>query len=70
METMMRQERIRRGWTLEYVGEQVGISKGAVLNMETGRRKPSYDTLLKLEDLFEMTHRELFAPVAKSIQEE
>ena len=29
--------------------------------LETGKRKPSYEVLVKLEDLFGMTHRELFA---------
>ena len=61
MKLVMRQERIRRAWTLEYVAKQIGITKGALGNIETGQRKPSYDVLCKLEDLFGMTHRELFA---------
>lgn len=60
---MMRQERLRRGWTLEYVAKQVGISNVAIQYLETEQCKPSYDVLVKLEDLFGMTHRELFAAV-------
>lgn len=56
-------ERIQRGWTAKYVGEQTGISAEAIRLIETDQRKPSYAVLVKLENLFEMTHLELFAPV-------
>lgn len=49
---MLRQERIKKGWTQEYVAKQIGITKGALHNIETGKRKPSYDVLVKLLDLF------------------
>lgn len=64
MNTMLRQERQKRGWTQEYVAQQIGITKGALHNVETGRRKPSYDVLVKLLDLFGYKDpRELFAEV-------
>ena len=53
MALMLRQERLRRGWTLEQVAEQVGITKPAVQMLETGVTKPSYDVLVKLLDLFD-----------------
>lgn len=53
METVLRQERLRRGWTLEHVAEQIGITKPAVQMLETGAIKPSYDVLVKLLDLFD-----------------
>ena len=58
---VLRQERIKRGWTLEYAAEQIGITKSAFGNIETAKRKPSYDVLCKLEDIFQETHRRLFA---------
>lgn len=58
---MLRQERIRRGWTQGYVAGQAGLSLTAIQKIETGQRKPSYDVLVKLEDLFQMNHRNLFA---------
>jgi len=61
MKLQIRQERIKRQWTLEYVAKQVGITSSTVHDIESGRCKPSYDVLVKLEDLFERTHRELFA---------
>jgi transcriptional regulator with XRE-family HTH domain len=57
----IRQERIKRGWTLREVGEQVGLQKGTVCTLENGISKPSYDVLIKLENLFGLSHRELFA---------
>lgn len=56
----IRQERIKRGWTEREVAERLGITKGALHNIETGHRKPSYDVLVKLENLFHMNHRKLF----------
>lgn len=58
---VIRQERIRQGWTLEFVAKQAGVTKATLQRIETAKRKPSYDVLIKLEDLFGMTHRELFA---------
>ena len=58
---MLRQERIKRKWTQKYVAQQIGVTKSAVHDMETGRRKPSYDVLVKLLDLFGYKDpRELF----------
>jgi DNA-binding XRE family transcriptional regulator len=64
-ELNIRQERIKRGWTQTYVGQQVGVGKVAIHDIETGKRKPSYDVLIKLLALFDVTHNisELFAPV-------
>lgn len=56
----LRQERIRRGWKLSDVAEKVGTTKATIQMLETGQRKPSYDVLVKLEDLFHMNHRKLF----------
>ena len=61
MQLRIRQERINKGWTLEYVAKQVGITKSAVHDLETERCKPSYEVLVKIENLFGKTHRELFA---------
>ena len=61
MNRMIRLERIKRGWSQEYVARRVGLTLTAIQKIETGQRCPSYPTLIKLEDLFGMTHRELFA---------
>jgi len=60
----MQQERIRRGWTLEYVAKMSGVTNQAISLIETGRRRPSYDVLVKLLDLFGyIDPRQLFAVV-------
>ena len=68
---MMWQERKARGWTQEYVAEQVGITPEAVSMMETGLRKPSYDVLVRLLDLFEYNDpRKLFEAATSSIEKQ
>lgn len=62
MNLMIRQERIRRGWTQAYVAKTIGLTRTAIHDIETGKQLPSYKVLVKLEDLFSLTHRELFAP--------
>lgn len=52
MITRLRQERLKRKWTLDFVAKKVGITKPTVQMVETGQRKPSYDVLVKLLDLF------------------
>ena len=57
---IIRQERIKRGWSCEYVAELTGLTAEAIRLIEAGKRNPSYSVLVKLEDLFQMSHRILF----------
>lgn len=61
MKLNIRQERERRKWTQECVAQKIGITQTTLQKIETGRRRPSYDVLVKLEDLFNLNHRQLFA---------
>lgn len=64
---MIRQERLKRGWTCEYISKQIGVCAETVRLIETGKRKPSFDVLVKLLDLFEYSDpRQLFAAVDES----
>ena len=67
MDLVIRQDRITRRWTQAYVGKQIGTTKAAVHDIETARRRPSYEVLVKLEDLFGKSHRELFAPATDNL---
>ena len=60
MYRMMKQERINRGWSCDYIAEKTGLTAEAVRLIEVGERNPSYTVLIKLEDLFQMSHRDLF----------
>ncbi len=59
----IRQERQKHNWTQEYVAQKVGLTKTAIHDIETGKQLPSYKVLVKLEDLFNLNHRQLFAVV-------
>ena len=57
----MKQERVKRGWSQEFVAQQIGVTPEAIHYLETAQRKPSYDVLVKLLDLFNYSDpRELF----------
>lgn len=60
MKLAIRQVREKRGWTQKFVADKAGITQAMLQKIETGKRKPSYDVLVKLEDLFRMNHRKLF----------
>lgn len=57
----IRQERLKHKWTQGFVAQKIGITQTMLQKIETGRRKPSYEVLVKLEDLFHKNHRQLFA---------
>lgn len=64
---MLRQERMLKGWSQDYVAKSVGISRVAIQQLETGKCKPSYDVLVKLLELFNYNDpRELFAESSQS----
>lgn len=53
MHLVLRRERLLRGWTQDFVAERVGVANTTIQMLETGQRKPSYDVLVKLLDLFD-----------------
>jgi len=57
----IKRERLRNRWTLEHVASSIGVTNQAISSIENGKQKPSYENLVKLEDLFGIPHRELFA---------
>ena len=61
MNLVVRQERLRRGWTQAYVAAQIGVTKATLQRIETAKRNPSFATLRKMEDLFSLPCRRLFA---------
>lgn len=61
MQTLkIKQERIINGWAQSYVAKKIGLTRTAVHDIENGKQLPSYKVLVKLEDLFNLNHRELF----------
>ena len=64
--TRIRIERIKRGWTQNYVADYCGVAAQTVCDWEKGRHKPTYDTLDKLEELFGLRRPALFEIVNDS----
>ena len=64
MITMLKQERKQRSWSQQYVAGKIGITQTALQKIETGKRKPSYDVLVKLLDLFGYNDPRLLFAVA------
>lgn len=67
---MLRQERIARGWTQEFVAQKIGTTKATVQMLETGQRHPSYNVLVKLLDLFDYSDpRKLFGAATPDMEQ-
>ena len=50
----LRDIRILKGYTVEYVASQLGVTKQAVSKYETGRMIPSSDVLNRIADFFSL----------------
>ena len=47
--------RYEYGYSQTELAEKIGVTKGAIGMYETDKRKPDYDTLIKLADLFNVS---------------
>lgn len=59
MRTALRRVRTLQGWSQADVAKQLGITVQAYSLIETGKRDPSYEVLVALEDVFHTSHRVL-----------
>lgn len=59
--TKLKELRLMLKITQEQISDYLGISVRQYRYIESGARKPSYEVLCKLEDLFQMSHRELLS---------
>ena len=66
----IKRERMARDWTMEDVAKRVGVTKQAMHLIEKGVNKPLYAVLLKLENLFGKSHRELLEPLKSNQHQE
>ena len=55
----IRDERVKRRWTQKQVAKLVGVQHTTIQAIETNRRKPSYEVLMKLCKLYEVQHRDI-----------
>ena len=61
--------RYENGYSQVELAEKIGITKGAVGMYETDKRKPDYDTLIKLADLFNVSTDYLLSHTVNSLPE-
>ena len=47
---MIRDYRLKKGWTMKELGDRVGVSESAISLYELGKRKIKYEMLLKLSE--------------------
>ena len=52
MENRLKEERTKRGLSLEQVGKSVGLATNTISRYETGKREPKLETWKKLADFF------------------
>lgn len=58
----LRQARKARHWTQKEAAKLLGITERAYRHFEAGTRNPRYSTLVRLEQVFEMSYKELLVP--------
>lgn len=62
--------RLSQNLTMEQLGEKIGLSSGAISDLEHGVRKnPRIDTLIKLADYFDVSLDELVGRERKGKKE-
>jgi len=60
MKNHLRDLRARRGWSQAELGARVGVSRQAIIAVETGRFDPSLPLAFKLARVFELTIEDIF----------
>lgn len=56
----LKELRLKKGLTQTELGEKVGVKQSTFTNWENGKREPSFENLIKLADLLEVSLDSLF----------
>jgi transcriptional regulator with XRE-family HTH domain len=64
----VRGNRQRRGWTLAGLAERTGVSKGMLMQIESGRTNPSISTLIRIANAFGVGVWQLVEPVTDELR--
>lgn len=51
----IKEKRIKAGFTQYQVSKEIGCTQAAIAQYESGKRQPSFKTLIKLAKLYECT---------------
>ena len=60
MKNRLKLLRVERGWTQEQMGQALGVSRQAVIALETERHDPSLDLAYRIAAVFERPVEETF----------
>jgi putative transcriptional regulator len=60
MKNRLKLLRVERGWTQEQMGQALGVSRQAVIALETERHDPSLDLAYRIAAVFERQVEEIF----------
>ena len=62
MKNQLRELRLARDWSQAELGARVGVSRQAIIAIETGRFDPSLPLAFKLAALFKVSIEDIFEP--------
>jgi putative transcriptional regulator len=65
MKNRLRELRSARSWSQQELGARVGVSRQAIIAIETGRYDPSLPLAFKLANLFKVSIEDIFEPDRK-----
>lgn len=65
----IRAERRNRGFTLEQIAEQTGLSRSYISNLERGLTEPTVSVLKKISALLQLSLVEIFGEKTESVRE-
>ena len=60
MKSVLRELRTERGWSQQELGERLGVSRQAVIALETDRHDPSLDLAYRIASVFNKPVEEIF----------
>jgi transcriptional regulator with XRE-family HTH domain len=55
MATTLKQLRLEKGWTQEELAQRINLDSSTVSNYERGHRRPPYETLHLIAQVFDIT---------------
>ena len=61
MKNRLRELRMERDWSQEQLGSRVGVSRQAIIAIETGRFDPSLPLAFKLARVFKLNIEDIFS---------
>ena len=60
MRNAIKELRESRGWSQEYLGNELGVSRQTVIAIEKGKYNPSLELAFKMRELFQMDIENMF----------